>query len=121
VPHHVVPFAGVEGSPFVFRCVLRVPGWKEVALWWPEERALVCGDALGTAPYFRARGEPLAVHPLLRLTPPRALGGLAPTHVLCGHGEGIHGEEAALHVERALATARRRSPRWLVSQLRGKR
>jgi hypothetical protein len=43
---------------------------------------------------------------------------LTPRHVLCGHGEGIHGEEAAFHLEEALATSRRRIPRWLVSQVK---
>jgi glyoxylase-like metal-dependent hydrolase (beta-lactamase superfamily II) len=122
VPLNVVPFEGVEGAPFSFRRVVRLPGWKEVALWWPEERVLVCADALGTASYFRAAGELLGVHPLLRLTPPRAMSrALSPRHVLCGHGEGIHGEEAALHLERALTTSRRRIPRWLVTQIKAKR
>jgi glyoxylase-like metal-dependent hydrolase (beta-lactamase superfamily II) len=122
VPLHVVPFDGVEGAPFLFRRVVRLPGWREVALWWPEGRVLVCADALGTASYFRADGERLGVHPFLRLLPPRALAtALSPRHVLCGHGEGIHGEEAAFHLEQALATSRRRIPRWLVTRIRGKR
>jgi hypothetical protein len=122
VPLHVVPFDSVEGAPFSFRRVIRLPGWREVALWWPERRVLVCADALGTASYFCAAGERLGVHPFLRLLPPRAMArALSPSHVLCGHGEGIHGEEAALHLEKALATSRRRIPRWLVTQIRGKR
>lgn len=122
VPLHVVPFAGIEGAPFTFRRVVRLPGWREVALWWPEGRVLVCADALGTAAYFRAPGDRLGVHPLLRFVPPRAMArALTPSHVLCGHGEGIHGEEAAFHLEKALATSRRRAPRWLVTQLRPKR
>jgi hypothetical protein len=118
---HVVPRERIAGAPFSFVALVRLPGWKEVGLWWPEERVLVCGDALGTARYFRARGERLGVHPLLRLAPPSALRPLAPRHVLCGHGEGIHGEEAALAFEEALATSRRRIPRWLATQVRGKR
>jgi glyoxylase-like metal-dependent hydrolase (beta-lactamase superfamily II) len=122
VPLYVVPFDGVDGSPFSFRRVIRLPGWRELTLWWPEGRVLVCADALGTASYFRAAGERLSVHPLLRLTPPRAMSrGLTPRHVLCGHGEGIHGEEAAFHLEEALAASRRRIPRWLVTQIRRKR
>ena len=122
VPLHVVPFAGIQGAPFSFRRVVRLPGWREVALWWPERRVLVCADALGTAVYFRAAGERLGVHPFLRLVPPRAMArALTPRHVLCGHGEGIHGEEAAFHLEKALATSRRRIPRWLVTQLKPKR
>jgi hypothetical protein len=122
VPLHVVPFAGVPGAPFSFRRVARFPGWREVALWWQEGRVLVCGDALGTASYFRAAGEVLGVHPFLRLVPPRAMArALSPRHVLCGHGEGIHGEEAAFHLEQALATSRQRIPRWLVTQIKVKR
>ena len=122
VPLHVVPFDGVPGAPFSFRRVVRFPGWREVALWWEDERVLVCGDALGTAAYFRAAGEALAVHPFLRLLPPRAMArGLTPRHVLCGHGEGIHGEEAALHLKEALSTSRRRIPRWFVTQIKVKR
>jgi hypothetical protein len=118
VPHHVVPFGGAEGVPFAFLRIVRFPGWKEVALWWPEESVLVVADALGTASYFRARGERLGVHPFLRLLPPRAMTrALSPRHVLCGHGEGIHGEEAALHLQEALDTSRRRIPRWLVSRV----
>jgi hypothetical protein len=122
VPLHVVPFAGIEGAPFSFRRVVRLPGWREVALWWPEGRVLVFADALGTARYFRAAGERLGVHPFLRLLPPRAMArGLTPSHVLCGHGEGIHGEEAAFHLGQALATSRRRIPRWIASQLKPRR
>ena len=83
--------------------------WREVALWWPERRVLVCADALGTLPYFRARGERIGVHPLLRLTPPRRLASLAPERILVGHGAGVH-ENAAAALAGALATARPRAP-----------
>lgn len=109
VPLHVVP-RSLPGSPFELRPVLRVRFWQEVALWWPERRILVCADALGTVPFFRAGDEPVGVHPFLRLRPPRALRGLRAEHVLVGHGEGLADGAA---VERALATARRRIPRWL--------
>jgi hypothetical protein len=118
VPHHVVPFQGVPGAPFDPTPVVRLRLWREVALWWPEERVLLCGDALGTVGYFVARGERLGVHPLLRLAPPKALGRFVPSHVLCGHGEGIHGDAAAPALEEALATARRRLPLVPLSLLR---
>lgn len=125
VPLHRVPFAGVPGAPFELIQVIDRPGWREAALWWPERQALVCADALGTAPYYCAAGERLAVHPLLRLAPPRALRdmarGLTPGHVLCGHGEGIHGDEAALALEEAVSTARRRIPQFLLARLRRRR
>lgn len=112
VPHHVVPFVDVgafEAIPLVKRS-----RWQEAALWWPERRVLVCADALGTVPhYFALGGEPLGVHPFLRLTPPRPLADFEPEHVLCGHGEGVH-EHAAEAVREALAHARRRLPRLLL-------
>ncbi len=94
------------------------PGWHEIAVHFADERVLVVGDALGTARYFRAPGERLAVHPVLRAFPPRKLAGLAPLHVLCGHGEGVHGEEAAPAVDEALQTARRRLLRWLPASIK---
>jgi hypothetical protein len=117
VPHHVVPHTRVDGAPFEFRVVRDGRWWKEVALWWPERRVLVCADALGTVPAARVGDERLALHPLLRVAPPRsAFAGLEPQHVLCGHGEGVQGDEAAPAVREALATARRRLPRaWLQS------
>lgn len=122
VPLHVVPFDGVAGAPFAFLRVVRFPRWKEVALWWPEARVAVFADALGTASYFLGAGERLAVHPFLRLLPPRAIArALSPGHVLCGHGEGVHGGEAATELQQALATARRRLPRWLWAQVSKRR
>jgi len=119
VPLHVTPFDGVPGAAFEVIAIVRRRGWREVALWFPAERILVCADALGSARYFRAGGERIAVHPVLRLAPPRrALGGLAPEHILFGHGEGIHGAEATTALDEALATARRRLPRALLSGLR---
>ncbi|MDX6397620.1 MAG: hypothetical protein QOJ43_1028 [Gaiellaceae bacterium] len=110
VPHHVVP-RGLPETPFELRPVLRLRWWREVALWWPERRILLAGDALGTLPFFRAGEEPAGLHPLLRLWPPRSLRGLEPDHLLVGHGEGVHHHPAALGS--ALRTARRRIPRWL--------
>jgi hypothetical protein len=110
VPHLEVPFGGIPGSPFEVVTIADRPLWHEVALWWPERRVLVCGDALGTVPYFLAPGERLGVHPLLRMTPPRALGAFDPRHVLVGHGEGVHGDEAAAALAAALKTARRGLP-----------
>lgn len=112
VPLHVVP-ESLPGSPFTFLPVLRGRWWKEVALWWPERRILVCADALGTVPFFRAGDEAAGLHPFFRLKHPRALEGLPVEHLLVGHGEGLHGETAAATVEHALRTGRRRFPRWL--------
>ena len=116
VPLYVLPETTV--APFEVRSVRRGRWWKEVALWWPGRRVLVCADALGTAPSFRAPGDVVAVHPVLRLRPPtRAFAGLAPGTILCGHGEGVfEGAEEAL--ADALRTARRRIPAQLAAGLR---
>ena len=104
-PLHLAPRDAAPGSPFrVFRAV-NLPMWQEAALWWPEHELLVVADALGTASYFLGPGELLAVHPLLRLLPPRSLGKVTPEHVLCGHG--------AAALRHALRSARRGIPRWL--------
>ncbi len=111
VPVRETPFDGLPDAPLEVRSILRNRFWREVALWWPERRVLVLADALGTLGYMKAGDEPLGVHPLLRLRPPRkALAGLAPEHILFGHGEGLHGSGAAAALESALASARRRIP-----------
>jgi hypothetical protein len=108
VPHLVVPEQAV--APFEFRRIRRRRWWQEAALWWPDRRILLFADALGTAPYFCARGERLGVHPLLRLFPPRRqLAGLAPASLLCGHGEGVL-DDAEAALREALSSARRRIP-----------
>jgi hypothetical protein len=113
VPVHVVPHEPVP--PFSFLPLLDRRRWREVALWWPERRVLVCADVLGTAAYYRAGDERLAVHPLLRLRPPRLT--VQPDVILCGHGEGVlSGADAALR--EALSTSRRRIPLQLATALR---
>jgi hypothetical protein len=109
VPHMTLP--GEPIPPFVFIRISR----HEVALWWDEKRLLVCAEALGTARYFRAGDERLAVHPLLRLRPPEL--DVHPEVILCGHGPGIFdGAEGALR--EALSTSRRRIPQQVVAAAR---
>jgi hypothetical protein len=120
VQHLVTPFDGVPGSPFDAVSVARWPGWMEVALWWPERRILVVAESLGTASYFLAPGETIGVHPLRRLLPPRSLVGFEPQRLLLGHGEGVYGSTIADDVERAVCTARRRIPSWLVHVASGR-
>ena len=117
VPHHVVPTKTIEGAQFEFLPVSRNRFWREVALWWPAARVLVCADALGTVSYFRAPGERLGVHPLLRLRSPRALRRVYPEHVLVGHGEGVH-DNASPALHEALRTSRRGLPAALVRMIR---
>jgi hypothetical protein len=118
VPHHLVPFRGVSGAPFEAIPIVRRRFWREVALWWPQEQVLLCGDALGTGRHYRVGGERLAVHPFLRLLPPKALSRCSPQHILCGHGAGVHGDEAGAALDEALATARRRLPALALNLLR---
>lgn len=121
VPLHHVPSAGAPRAPFEVLRAVNLPLWREAALWWPERRTLVVADAMGTAPYFLAPGDRLGVHPFLRLLPPRQLARLAPEHVLCGHGGGLHGSEAAEALHEALRSSRRRTPSWLGSVIRSGR
>jgi hypothetical protein len=110
----------MTASPLEIVPLARSRFWKEVAAWVPELRALVVGDALGTVGYFRAPGEQLGVHPLLRFRPPKTLGRYEPRHILCGHGSGIHGDDAPEALQEALRTARRRLPKaWLGALRRG--
>jgi hypothetical protein len=113
VPHLIVP-VDVPESPFESVAVRHTGHWREVALWWPAERTLVVAEAIGTNPFFAAGNDPAGVHLLLRLAPPRAaLGGLAPRHLLVGHGKGLHGPAAAEGLDRALSRSRRGFPRLL--------
>jgi hypothetical protein len=118
VPLHETPFTDVEGAPFVVLPIVKRRFWREIALWFAEERILVCADALGSLGYFRARGEPFGVHPFLRLFPPKQLATLEPEHVLCGHGAGFHGPETPQALRDALAKPRRRLPQALLNGLR---
>jgi hypothetical protein len=113
VPLHVLD----APAPFETIPIATPPGWKEVALWWPGPRVLVCADAVGTGARFRTRGERLGVHMVLRLLPPRRLARFEPEHVLVGHGEGIL-ENATAALREALATSRLRLPSVLADEAR---
>nr|WP_277555800.1 hypothetical protein [Halobaculum sp. YSMS11] len=87
-----------------------IPPWQEVALYDEDGGTLYVPEAVGASEYMRTKGETLGVHPMLRLTPPRrALSGLSPERVLCGHGEGVltDGQRA---LETALSDARSNAP-----------
>ena len=118
VPLHETPFADLEGAPFVVLPIVKRRFWREVALWFAKERVLVCGDALGSLGYFRAKHEPFGAHPFLRLFPPKKLGALEPEHILYGHGPGFHGPEAPEALHQALAKPRRGLPQALLNGLR---
>jgi hypothetical protein len=121
VPLHVTPFAGVPGAAFEAVKVLDVPGWHEAALWFPAERILVCADAVGSASYFRAKGERIGVHPLLRLWPPKTLARFEPRQLLLGHGKGLAGDDTAAALRAALRNSRRNIPSWLAEVVQSRR
>jgi hypothetical protein len=54
------------------------------------------------------------VHPLLRLTPPKALEGIDPSVLLVGHGAPVK-SDAAVSLRNALARSRSDIPRLLLS------
>ena len=117
VRHHALPQVAPAGAPFEIFPVVRRRSWREIGLWFPEHEAIVSADALGTAPYYRAASERLAVNPLLRLTPPHVFLRYAPRHVLVGHGEAVSAD-AESAVRDAVLLARRRAPAWLVASAR---
>ena len=88
-------------------------GVEEVALWHEGTRTLLVPEALGTVQFMRAPAEQIGVHPSRRLRPPRELARFSPEHVLFGHGEGVHGPEAARLLQDTLAHARGRAASWL--------
>ncbi|HMK93039.1 MAG TPA: hypothetical protein VK576_08575 [Thermoleophilia bacterium] len=109
VPHLSVA-AEVPGSPFGVVRVVDWPVWREVALWWPERRALVVAEALGTAPYYAPGASGAGVSIGLRPWPPKRLGTFVADHLLVGHGAPIHGAGASAAIDEALARSRRDLP-----------
>jgi hypothetical protein len=114
VPHARVPQVAPEGAPFHVVRVVDNPVWKEVALWWPERRALVVAEVLGTAPAWTLDAAPVGVHPMRRLLPPTGLRDLEPEHLLVGHGPPLHGPDAARLMREAIDRSRRDTPRLLL-------
>jgi hypothetical protein len=114
VPHVEIPDT-VPDSPFHAIPVVRVPRWRETALWWEERRVLVVSETLGTAEAFTASHGAVGMHPLLRPLPPGRLRGLAPEHLLPGHGPPVHGAAAREGVAWAYAHARRDLPRLVLT------
>jgi hypothetical protein len=87
--------AQVDDSPFTVLPVITRPWWREVALWWEAERALVIAEAVGTVPAFTL-GRRVGVHPMLRLRPPRGpLTARSPERLLVGHGAAVQSDAAA--------------------------
>src|SRR5918994_5702031 len=70
VPHLKVPDE-VPGTPLKAIPIVRFPGWKETALWWPEHEALIVADVVGSNEYYTAGRGAAGMNPLLRALPPR--------------------------------------------------
>jgi hypothetical protein len=102
---------GVDLPGVEERTVLGRRHWREALLWVADRRLLVCAETLGTASYYLATpGEPIGLHPLARLSPPRrAFAGIQPEVIAVGHGEPLT-ERAAEALRDALRTARVRLP-----------
>ena len=104
--------ASLPNTPFEVVSVVSRPWWKEIALWWAQERTLIVAEAIGTGPAF-ALGRRAGVHPVLRLLPPRsALGGLHPERLLVGHGPALE-TDADPALSQALASSRSDVPKLL--------
>jgi hypothetical protein len=101
----------VPGSPFEAIKAIRFPGWKETALWWPQESALVVAEIVGTNSLFNAGDGGVGMHPMLRALPPKSIRKYEPEHLLVGHGPPVHGPETAAGLERAYARSRRDIPK----------
>ncbi|MFT4048828.1 MAG: hypothetical protein QM648_03225 [Solirubrobacterales bacterium] len=114
VPHLRLPHE-LGGSPFEVFSVINRPKWREVGLWWPERRALVVSESLGTSAAFAVGDTGVMVHPLVRLVPPTAPRRYPRAeHLLPGHGRPLHAPDTGARVARALGHARRDIPRMLL-------
>ena len=112
VPLLHVPDA-VPGTPFEAIPVVRVPRWKETALWWPEREALIVAEVVGSNTLYTGGRGAAGMHPMLRALPPSGLRSYAPQHLLMGHGAGIHGAAATAALRQAHDRSRRDIPRML--------
>ena len=103
----------VPESPFEAIPTLRLPGWQETSLWWPEQRALVVAEVLGTAMPWTGGQAEVGLHLFLRAWPPGRLRERQPEHLLVGHGFGLHGPQTASALEEAYARSRSDLPALL--------
>lgn len=91
--------------------------WQEVVAYREDDGTLIIPDLLASGPGYTVNSERIGVVLSHRLFPPReTLGELDPERILFGHGEGVF-EDASAALDDALAGARKRFPRALVSQL----
>jgi len=115
VPLLIVPNE-LPGTPLRVIPIMNRSRWREVALWWEDARVLVVAESIGTNLASTVGTGSAGVHPVLRvLGPPSALRGLAPEHLLVGHGPALHGPETPAALEHALDSARGDIPRFLAT------
>jgi hypothetical protein len=103
----------IPGSPFEAIPTMRLPGWEETSLWWPDQRTLVVAEVLGTALPWTGGRTQLGVHIFLRAWPPGRIRERQPEHLLVGHGFGVHGPTTASALEEAYERARSGLPALL--------
>jgi len=101
---------------FALERVVDNPLWQEAALF--DGETLVVPEALGTVSYYRAPGEDLGVHPMLRALPPRSLSEYAADRLLVGHGEGL-AEAVRPAIRDAVGGARRRMVPLYLDNVKG--
>ena len=111
VPFHILPDV-LRDSPFSV-LNLDLGPWKERALWWPGPRGLVVAESIGTATHYALGPGPAGVHFLRRPLPPGRLKPFLPEHLLVGHGDPVHGANAAAALLDALNRSRRDIPSFL--------
>jgi hypothetical protein len=113
VPHIRLP-ESLPDSPFTPFSMIDRPKWREVAIWWPERKALIVAEAVGTIETIAIADTGVAVHPLLRLTPPGALRKYTEVeHLLPGHGAPLHAPDTGERIQKALDRSRRDLPHTL--------
>jgi len=106
----------LAGTAFRALPVLHGHPWSEAVLYDGTSGTLVASEVLLTAERAVRPGERLAVGPWARLVPPRdALGDLTVERVVVGHGRPVL-DDAQAALDRALATARRGLPGYLLAR-----
>lgn len=113
VPHLNLPTT-VPDSPFTAFSVIDRRIWREVGLWWPEQKVLVVVEAIMTTPALDIAGTGIGVHPGLRLIPPGALRPYTEVHhFLPGHGQPLHAPDLGERIQTALDKSRSDLPRTI--------
>ena len=114
IPHVLLPDE-IKDTPFETIDVVNNRLWKEKALWWQAKRVLVVAEAIGTNPMACPTDAGAGVHIMMRMSPPKgSLGTYLPKHLLVGHGDAIHGEDATRALQDAIDRSRRDLPKAMV-------